>query len=247
MFLRSFEIKPEATVSEIVLFDYRTSEVFQKYNIEYCCGGKFPLSTACMMKGLDLEEVKKELEKTIQISQLPAKLDFENWDIDFLTHYIVNVHHSYLKKELPVILGLVADFMEDHEKKYPQMRQVHSLLTTLQEEMIPHMEYKELVVFSYIHHLYTVYQTKDPFGKVLVTSLQKSMNTMTLDEQSLSSIVLEIRGMLNNYTAPDRACISHKVALYKLKELDYDVMQHSYLENSILYPKVIKLEKSILQ
>jgi len=35
------------------------------------------------------------------------------------------------------------------------------------------------------------------------------------------------------------------VALSKLKELDADLVQHIYLENEILFPKAIQVEKEL--
>ncbi|MBK9569691.1 MAG: hypothetical protein IPO53_07040 [Chitinophagaceae bacterium] len=52
--------------------------------------------------------------------------------------------------------------------------------------------------------------------------------------------------MTNIYTPPENVCISHKVVIAKLKELDNDLMQHLHLEHSILFPRAIKIEKEVL-
>src|SRR5262247_2854247 len=95
------EINEDLSISNIVTADYRTADVFRKYGIEFCCGGKLPLKMVCEMKNLNIDGLKKELEESIRTIHLPNSLKFEDWDIDFLTDYIVNVHHQYLKSTLP--------------------------------------------------------------------------------------------------------------------------------------------------
>src|SRR5450432_3865869 len=101
MFLHKLAIERTSFVNDIVKKNHHTADVFRKYGIEYCCGGKWPLETVCMTRGLAFDELKNELEMSGRVIQMPPGLDFNNWDIDFLTRYIVNVHHQYLKSTLP--------------------------------------------------------------------------------------------------------------------------------------------------
>jgi regulator of cell morphogenesis and NO signaling len=52
--------------------------------------------------------------------------------------------------------------------------------------------------------------------------------------------------LTNDYTPPSNACVSHKVTFSKLRELDNDLMQHMHLENNILFPRAIEMEKILL-
>jgi regulator of cell morphogenesis and NO signaling len=46
------------TVGEIAAKDIRKAEVFKKYGIDFCCGGKKSLKQVCEEKGLDVEIVE---------------------------------------------------------------------------------------------------------------------------------------------------------------------------------------------
>jgi len=55
--------------------------------------------------------------------------------------------------------------------------------------------------------------------------------------------VLDIREYTDNYTLPEVSCQSFK-ALYDIfKALEQDLYKHIHLENNILFPGAIKLEK----
>jgi regulator of cell morphogenesis and NO signaling len=248
MFLQTFEITPATTVSEIVAQNYRTADIFQKYEIEYCCGGKWPLETACMIKGLEFEKLKKELQDASRSTQLPPHLSFETWSIDFLTSYIIHVHHQHLKQSLPATEEILNHFTKDHEKKYPYMLEVQALFAKLKEELIPHIQYEEEIIFPYICQVSHAFENNDTYAKLLVKTLRKPLDkVMNSEHEMLTAPVLKIRNLTNSYSPPEKACISHKVVLERLKENDNDLMQHVYLENDILFPRALQIEKELLQ
>jgi regulator of cell morphogenesis and NO signaling len=47
----------------------------------------------------------------------------------------------------------------------------------------------------------------------------------------------------NNYTPPKDACNTYKITFALLKEFEEDLHLHIHLENNILFPKAIDLEK----
>ena len=81
------------TVGEIAAKDIRKAEVFKKYGIDFCCGGKKSLKQACEEKGLDVEIVEAELENPVQATS--SANDYNRWEPDFLADYVYNQHHLY--------------------------------------------------------------------------------------------------------------------------------------------------------
>ncbi len=248
MFLSSLEIDPKSIVAEIVARDHRAADVFKKYGIEYCCGGKWPLETVCLMKGIDMNDLEKELKMATRKLQLPAFINFYDWDIDFLTEYIINVHHFYLKKILPELKPLLEHFTDEHSNKYPELTQLKNDFTKLYKYLLPHIEEEEKLIFPYIKQVAHAYQSKDSYAALLVKTLRKPVEKiMAHDHEILFEIIQPLRKLTNQYTAPAKACTSHRVIFSKLKELDTDLVQHIYLENDILFPKALEMEKELLQ
>ena len=59
------------TVGEIVANDFRTSSLFKKAGIDFCCGGKQSFSDACIEKGIDALELESEI---LKIAEEPVKI-----------------------------------------------------------------------------------------------------------------------------------------------------------------------------
>src|SRR6218665_221029 len=114
-------INEESFVSDIVRNDYRTADVFRKYGINYCCGGKWPLQIICNNLGLATETIVKELNQSLTNTRLqPAIGDYEKWNISFLIDFLLNVNHVWFINALPVVKEISEEFVGKHTKKFPE-------------------------------------------------------------------------------------------------------------------------------
>ena len=247
MFLQPFEINRKSLVAEIVAKDYRTADVFRRHGIGYCCGGKWPMEMACEMRGVDADKVEMELEAATRTLHVSTQLDFAEWDIDFLIDYLINVHHRYLKKSLPETQQILSEFANEHIKKFPYLVELEKHFDLLVKQLLSSMQREEEVLFPYIRQIAHAHKHKEPYAALLVRTLRKPVEeTMFKGHETVNDIILSIRKLTNQYTTPENVCISHKVVIAKLRELDNDLMQHLYLEQSILFPGAMAIEKEVL-
>ncbi|MBI1341570.1 MAG: iron-sulfur cluster repair di-iron protein [Terrimonas sp.] len=248
MFLSDFKIDGTSFVNEIVAHDYRTADVFRKYDIDFCCGGKWPLETACAMRGLDTDAILKELKAATRNIHISNSLPFEEWKLDFLADYIINVHHRYLKKAIPEVRDYVDRFVESHKNKFPELVELSKIFSRMEKHMIPHMQQEEEIIFPYIKQIAYAYYNKESYAGLLVRTLRKPVEEMMRNEHDVTNEQIKrVRAITNHYTLPPKPCNMHKVTFYKMMEFDNDLVQHLHLENNILFPGAIQMEKELLQ
>ena len=241
------KIDPLSSVSDIVKNDYRTAEVFRKHGIEYCCAGKWPLQMILESKDLDAAAIIEELELSIHPIGISHSLPFEKWDIDFLIDYIVNIHHAYLKKALPDTKEQLEKFADGHHKKYPELTKLVQVFKNLTLEMLPHLQHEEDIIFPYIRQISHAFHNKESYASLLVRTLRKPVeNVMQHEHESVNKILAQMRQLTNSYTPPEHSCTNHGVMFLKLLEIDTDLAQHMHLENDILFPRSIEMEKKLL-
>ncbi len=240
-------IEENALVSDIVAGDYRTADVFRRYDIDFCCGGKWALEMACKNKGLDTSEIVKELRQTVRNISISPVLPFNEWPLDFLADYIVYVHHAYLKRAFPEAKAHLEKFVAGHRKKYPYLDELEQQFLSLSRITMPHLKQEEETIFPYIKQVSRAAQSKESYGSLLVRTLRKPVEEiMQYEHRSTDKILHRFRELTNNYTPPENACISHRVTFLKLREIDRDLEQHMHLENNILFPRAIAIEKELL-
>ena len=153
MSLEPIKFDASSFVTEIVTLDYRTADVFLKYDIDFCCGGKLPLELACKARKLETETVLKELRHAVRKNSLSIAYEFDNWELDFLADYIVNTHHSYVVKTLPDIRAYAKKVMQVHGDHHPELLRIHQLVEEINADLMAHMVKEERVLFPYIKEL----------------------------------------------------------------------------------------------
>jgi len=235
------------TVSEIVRDDYRTSDVFKKYGINYCCSGQVTLLEACSSRELDYNKLLGELEEATRNIHVSNALQFNQWKLDFLIDYIINVHHSYQKMSLPAIETDLISFVDGHSKKYLELERILKLFQKLSLLILPHNRHEEEIIFPYIKQIENTHRRKETYGNLFVRTLRKPLSHIENEHEEITNVLEEIQTLTHNYTAPAHACTKHQVIYKKLREFHEDMMQHKHLENNILFPRAIELEKELLQ
>lgn len=233
------------TIGELVTGDFRKAEVFKKYGLDFCCGGKKTLTQACKTKGLDVVQIEKEL-KEVDEQVKTSSQDFNTWDIDFLAEYILNTHHKYVKQAIPVIYEYTQKVAKVHGDRHPEAIGIAEKFTLVADELNRHMCKEEDILFPYIKHLAQAKSHKmkiepSPFGTV-----ENPINMMEHEHDIVGRMMEEISVLSNNYAPPSDACTTFRLSYAKLKEFEDDLHQHIHLENNILFPKAIEFEKQLL-
>jgi len=234
----------DETLGEIAAKDLRKAEIFKKYGIDFCCGGKKTVKEACEEQGLDVTKIEQELQQADKASSYSRPLPYNEWSLDFLTDYIVNNHHAYLKKNLPDIRAYANKVMQVHRASHPELDKVHQLAEAIATELSTHMHKEEQALFPYIKQLAIAAKEKhtpatNPFG-----SIQSPINLMEMEHASVGDALAQLHHITKAYTIPEDACASYTLLYKMLAELEEDTHLHIHLENNILFPKAVELEKS---
>lgn len=233
------------TVGEMAAKDLRKAEIFKKYGIDFCCGGKKTLSQVCKEKGIDEAAIQTELSKAEQTSITTTGHEFNRWQPDFLADYIYNQHHLYYYDEEPVIADLLAKVVARHSAQHLELVALQSLYKELVEELNIHFIKEEKILFPYIKALVQAKVSGNRQALDNLSSIKEPVEMMEADHEAAGEILDNIQQLTKNYTPPADACNSYQFLYKKLKALDEDLHQHIHLENNLLFPKALRLDKEL--
>jgi regulator of cell morphogenesis and NO signaling len=231
------------TVREIALEQPTAIRVFEKFGIDYCCGGRKPLADACAAGNLEVDTVIAALEA----AQKKAGPAVENWaarSLESLSSHIVATHHAYVKRELPRLALLAQKVVNRHGSTMAELTVIAATLSQLDEELTQHLAKEEAILFPYIASLEQslAHGTAKPhscFGTVA-----NPIAMMTREHDAAGNLLAEIRSLTGAFTTPEYACPTFHAFYDGLREFEQDLHQHIHLENNILFPRAIELENS---
>ena len=234
----------EETLGQIVATDLRKAQIFKKYGLDFCCGGKKTVKQACAEKGLDVTKIEQELQQADRIP-LSRSLPYGDWSLDFLSDYIVNTHHSYVNKNLPDIKAFAEKVMKVHGAQHPELVRINQLVQEIYAELTAHMAKEEKVLFPYIKELVAANKNTTPLDAPHFGSVQTPINMMEMEHELVGKNLEEIRILSSNYLLPQDACASYSLLYRLLDEFEEDLHLHIHLENNILFPKALQTEKDM--
>jgi regulator of cell morphogenesis and NO signaling len=230
----------EKTVGQIVAEDFRTAEVFNKYGIDFCCGGSVPLSEACREKGADPAAVVRELEAA-KSSLVGRELNYGQWELPFLADYIVNTHHAYLRENTGQIAAYVRKIAEVHGTRHPEVVEIADIFDRVAADMEGHLEEEEEILFPAIRRIAAARKAGPPAEPEDLERIRDSLAQLDREHQEIGDAVHVIRDLSKGYVVPGDACNTYLVTYRKLREFEDDLHKHVHLENNILFPRATKL------
>ncbi|MDE3235228.1 MAG: iron-sulfur cluster repair di-iron protein [Bacteroidota bacterium] len=234
----------EETLGSIAAKDLRKAEVFKKYGLDFCCGGKKTIIEACAEKGLDVVKIEQELQQADKVV-LAHPIPYNEWSLDFLSDYIVNTHHAYVKKTLPELVNYAAKVASVHGDHHAELYQIKQLVDNVNGELSAHMIKEEKVLFPYIKELTSASKNNQSLHAAHFGSVQSPISMMEMEHELVANAMEQIRTLSGNYTLPEDACASYSLLYKMLEQFENDLHVHVHLENNILFPKAIEVEKKL--
>jgi regulator of cell morphogenesis and NO signaling len=224
------------SVAEVAIQHPGAVNVFNKYNIDFCCGGKRPFREVCEQAGLDPEEIMGELTRA-ESGSMPGTIRFDTWDVSLLLEFIIQHHHSYVQRSVPQLTELLDKVLSVHGDTRPELASLKETFDELADELLQHMEKEEIILFPAIQRLHS--ETRIPVEATPIpANLSAPMRVMEDEHTHAGNLIKIIRSITNTYTPPETACPTFRVTYRRLQEFDQDLMQHIHLENNVLFTKV---------
>ena len=232
-------------ISEIVGRDYRKVKVLKSFGIAVLSGGNKKLEKVCQEKNIAIEEVEQAL-KEVEKEPIPSSIDYDKWDIDFLIDFIVNIHHRYVAEIDPEIHEYMQKVAEVHAAKHFEVIDVTRGFIKISSELKQHLRKEETVLFPYIKKMSEAKRSMSPLPQPSFGSVANLIQMLEREHNNILYEMKEIELSSNNFTIPEDADTVFRRAYIKLKAFLDELQLHIHLENNVLFPKVLEMEKELI-
>ncbi|BBI99853.1 hypothetical protein FGKAn22_15460 [Ferrigenium kumadai] len=180
------------------------------------------------------------------MSEINANQSDSNWNessLNALIDHLLQKHHAYTKTALEELYPLLEKVVRVHGGSHPELAELRDLYVRLRDDMHMHLMKEENILFPYIRTLEAEGNVPvPPFGTVA-----NPIRMMMSEHETDDLILCRMLKITNEFSLPPGACTSYTALYAGLRELVSDLFQHMHLENTILFPKAIKTEKSALE
>jgi regulator of cell morphogenesis and NO signaling len=221
------------TIADIARALPASVRVFQRHDIDFCCGGKLPLGVVCREHGLDFVHIAHAIEAASAVSSGEV-CDWSRKPLRVLIGHIVVTYHRPLREELPRLQAMASKVAQVHGNKGPQLRRLDEAVAELSTDLLAHMRKEEAVLFPAIEALEA--------GKIRTpVPLAVPISVMEQEHEYAGALLTELRSLTNGYDVPEWGCATVRALYHGLAELESSMHVHVHLENNVLFPRTLRL------
>jgi regulator of cell morphogenesis and NO signaling len=236
------ETLEKITIGEYVAKDFRTAAIFSKYGIDFCCKGNRTIEEACEKKNVDTDQLMDQIN-TVLATKNDSTIDFKIWPLDLLADYIEKTHHRYVEEKTQILLPFLDKLCKVHGANHPELFEINELFIGCAGELAQHMKKEELILFPFIKKMAKAALTEEPITKPQFGTVKNPIAMMMEEHEAEGDRFVKIAALTNNYTPPADGCSTFRVTYAMLADFEQDLHKHIHLENNILFPSAMLLEK----
>lgn len=237
-------IAAEITIGQLVAERPDRARLFEKYNIDYCCGGKISLEQACQNKGLNADTITAELQTSDQEIQSQEPDWSREASATVVIAFVLENYHSPLPTDMQRISALMEKVARVHGPAHAMLKDMEIIWRNLREELEMHLRKEEMILFPMIQELEKAASGDIGMPDLHCGSVGNPIRQMELEHDGAGEALQRMHELSNGFQPPEAACNSWRVLYNDLKKFEVDLHRHIHLENHVLHPLAHKLEQS---
>ena len=225
----------DSTLGDIVATFPKAGAILKAHKIDYCCGGDRTVAEALAAGDISSEALLTELnaEYNDYLEEADKEIDWTKAPLSDLVTYVINTHHAYLQKTLPILGELTTKILRVHGPNHadtlgPLHRNFHLFKMDLEQHMIK----EEATLFP------LVLEYEKTNNRNVLAQLLSNIEELEAEHTEAGDLLKAMREITKDYDVPADACGTYSYTFQKLAEVEEDMFRHVHLENNVMFPRL---------
>ncbi|TVR80748.1 MAG: hypothetical protein EA412_04430 [Chitinophagaceae bacterium] len=235
------------TVEQIILEDFTFAGVLHYFGVSYSEHLSDKIEQLCSEKKINFSLLEKQYEANINVGKF-SFTELRNKPISQLLEVLKQSHYQFVKVRIPYINSLIIqnNIAEISNDDHSELRYLFDMFAM---DFIHHVREEEEVIFDHVINMCDA-----AAGKYDMLALHKLLSKVSIQEEAIEHaspdedmrFIREINDQyISSLQSGKKVSIELHVLFSEMKSFEKDLSTHSKIENEILFPRAIKLEKSL--
>lgn len=172
--------------------------------------------------------------------------ELQEYPVELTVSYLRYMHRLIIRERLPYVQDLAEMIHPDDFTNRELAHDLKTIIPVYVEDFIRHIHEEEDELFDYVIQLSRASKRTNLMASILFKYRHYSMQTFAL-EHAHEDETNGIRLVTNDYQLHSSASSLEKIVIHELKAFDAEMDLHARIENELLMPKAIQLEKDVIQ
>lgn len=234
----------ERKITDLVEENHVYAAVLHYFGIVFYQYSEKTLQQVCHEKNLILHHVIQRLE-SVSLKGKKKDISLDTYPIDLIIEYLKHTHYLFIKEKMPYMVRMIKNLKADHPKYLQLVEDLQFVFPLFVEDFIHHIYEEEDNLFSYILYLNQVlnkpFQPATLYYKMEKYSIERYATAHDAHDDEMRGI----RVITQDYKLGKEASLHMRVVYAELEAFEKELQVHADVENKILFPKALALEKEV--
>lgn len=161
--------------------------------------------------------------------------ELKSFSPTLIIDYLKKTHHYYIEYILPKLESLLMQLVESNKTENHQLDIITQFYQKYKDELLLHINEEEQIVFPYIKNFIEKNQA----------NIQYNIHSFEKEHTNVDDKLNDLKNLIIKYIEPvydNNICNEFLITLFRFEE---DIKDHARIEDKILVPQVVELEKFI--
>ncbi len=232
-------------MAEVIYNNYLLLPVINRFGIKPGFGDK-TIKVVCEKTGINTDFFLCIINTFNNEKYFPEK-KLQTFNVLIIVDYLKKTHSFYKLIQIPLIENHLLLFLESYKANKNTINQVRKFFNEYKYELIEHLNREENNTFPYVEKVYHFYKNMNIAKSKEVKNLlaKYSMKIFENEHNNIDEKLEDLKNILIKYIEPDFNENLCNILIFELFRLEKDLVDHTRIEENIMKPLVIFMEKEL--
>lgn len=232
-------------IKDLVSENYVFASVLHYFGINFYQYEENSLQEVCKKFKVNPNQLVEELEVWANRRE-PKAEELYLHPIEVLVAYLKKKHYFFVRQELPFLSNMVAGIKLEGEFA-AILADLRIMFPMFVEDFIHHIHEEESRVFKRIYLLHEIETGQFSLNDALTILEESPISLLAHAHEDHDDEMVGIRKLTKDYILNEGAPLSMKILYNELQNFEKELVIHARIEDELLFPKAVELEKEVLR
>lgn len=239
------QITRKMKMADMIHLNYQLLPILNRFGIRLGFGEK-TVEEICNEKNINIYFFLDIVNAYHDVEYFSEK-ELRQFPIKLLLDYLKSTHEFYRNIKIPELENCIDKIVNNVElNQRSKVVLVKNFFAEYQNELTDHIEKEESEVYPYVLEIEKAYLNNKIDIKVVELIQKKSIQQFADEHDNVEEKLFDLKNIIMKYLPESDDSNTLNKTLFELFRLEKDLNDHQRIEDQVMIPKILEMEKHIL-
>jgi len=203
------------------------------------------IAKVCSEEGVDPDFFLTIINAFLDTNETVSK-KLQSHSVKEVVSYLSKTHSYYLERIIPEIENRINRLIQHSDLSKKEFLLVKNFFEEYKKELYVHISLEEEQVYPYMAEIADAYHKKSLSAELKKKIISYPISSYEQEHSDIEAKLFDLKNILIKYLQTPKDSYLRNQVLIELFTLEQDLNDHSRIENMVLVPQIMEMEKTLL-